>query len=164
MPAHSALTGADLHEPKGVASASANTVYVANGAGSGTWIKVGPDQTNITTVFNQNEDTVMYKYNDIGTAGSKFIPISRACTVQTVTVVLDLLTATASTVLTFKNNSGVSMGTITILSGATAGTVYSLTPASDNTFTAGTKLQIDTDGGTSTASDVSIAFNLLITG
>lgn len=34
---HSALTGAELHEPKGVAAASANTVYVANGSGSGAW-------------------------------------------------------------------------------------------------------------------------------
>lgn len=34
---HSALTSGDLHEPKGIASASANQVYVANGAGSGTW-------------------------------------------------------------------------------------------------------------------------------
>ena len=32
---HSALTGSDLHEPKGVASASANSVYVADGAASG---------------------------------------------------------------------------------------------------------------------------------
>ena len=35
--AHSTLTGADLHEPKGVAAAAANTIYVANGSGSGTW-------------------------------------------------------------------------------------------------------------------------------
>ena len=35
MVAHSALTGSDLHEPKGAAAASANTVYQANGSGSG---------------------------------------------------------------------------------------------------------------------------------
>jgi len=34
---HSTLTGADLHEPKGVSIATANTVYVADGAGSGSW-------------------------------------------------------------------------------------------------------------------------------
>lgn len=38
---HSTLTGSDLHEPKGVAAASANRVYVANGAGSGTWTTIG---------------------------------------------------------------------------------------------------------------------------
>lgn len=35
--AHSTLTGADLHEPKGAASAASGTVYIANGSGSGTW-------------------------------------------------------------------------------------------------------------------------------
>lgn len=34
---HAAQTGADLHEPKGVASANLNEVYIANGAGSGSW-------------------------------------------------------------------------------------------------------------------------------
>lgn len=33
--AHSALTGSNLHEPKGADTAAANTVYVFNGAGSG---------------------------------------------------------------------------------------------------------------------------------
>ncbi len=37
MATHASLTGSNLHEPKGAASASANTVYVANGAGSGAW-------------------------------------------------------------------------------------------------------------------------------
>lgn len=37
MALHASLTGANLHEPKGVAAASANTVYVANGAASGAW-------------------------------------------------------------------------------------------------------------------------------
>lgn len=34
---HSVLTDPELHEPKGAAGASAGTVYVANGAGSGSW-------------------------------------------------------------------------------------------------------------------------------
>ena len=34
---HAAQTGADLHEPKGVATANANETYVANGSGSGAW-------------------------------------------------------------------------------------------------------------------------------
>ena len=37
MAEHRNLTGASLHEPKGVAAAAANGVYVANGAGSGSW-------------------------------------------------------------------------------------------------------------------------------
>lgn len=38
---HKLLPDNQLHEPKGVASAAVNTVYSANGAGSGTWKKVG---------------------------------------------------------------------------------------------------------------------------
>lgn len=37
MPQHKDLTGADLHEPKGAATALAGSVYVANGSGSGAW-------------------------------------------------------------------------------------------------------------------------------
>lgn len=37
MAEHNTLTGSQLHEPKGADAASAGTVYVADGAGSGTW-------------------------------------------------------------------------------------------------------------------------------
>jgi len=37
MAEHRNLTGAALHEPKGAATAAANTVYTANGSGSGSW-------------------------------------------------------------------------------------------------------------------------------
>lgn len=38
---HASLTGSELHEPKGADSAALGTVYVANGAGSGSWSSVG---------------------------------------------------------------------------------------------------------------------------
>lgn len=37
---HSALTGSELHEPKGAATANNGEVYIANGAGSGTWTEL----------------------------------------------------------------------------------------------------------------------------
>lgn len=39
--AHSTLTGAELHEPKGIDAASSGEVYVADGLGSGGWANVG---------------------------------------------------------------------------------------------------------------------------
>lgn len=39
--AHSTLTGSELHEPKGADTASLGTVYVADGAGSGSWASIG---------------------------------------------------------------------------------------------------------------------------
>src|SRR6185295_1733140 len=38
---HASLTGSNLHEPKGADTAALGTVYVSNGAGSGTWSSVG---------------------------------------------------------------------------------------------------------------------------
>lgn len=37
---HSTLTDPNLHEPKGASTAAANTAYLANGSGSGTWTAV----------------------------------------------------------------------------------------------------------------------------
>ena len=34
---HSSLTGSALHEPKGTATASSGSAYIANGSGSGTF-------------------------------------------------------------------------------------------------------------------------------
>lgn len=42
--AHKNLTGTDLHEPKGVAAATVDKVYVSDGAGSGAWQKIDRDQ------------------------------------------------------------------------------------------------------------------------
>jgi hypothetical protein len=39
---HSTLTGAELHEPKGISGASSNETYVADGAGSGAWAEPEP--------------------------------------------------------------------------------------------------------------------------
>ncbi len=40
--AHSTLTGAELHEPKGAAAANDGEVYVADGAASGAWAAIVP--------------------------------------------------------------------------------------------------------------------------
>ena len=39
---HKNITDPDIHEPKGVATASTNYVYVADGAGSGNWEDMNP--------------------------------------------------------------------------------------------------------------------------
>lgn len=53
---HSTLTGSNLHEPKGVASATSGQVYVANGSGSGAWT------SRVQTGF--------WDYNDVTTTGT----------------------------------------------------------------------------------------------
>lgn len=74
---HSTLTDPYLHEPKGVASASAGSIYVANGSGSGTWSHahhyVGsyvdfdittPESQSITTTFSALDPTIVAAENN----------------------------------------------------------------------------------------------------
>jgi hypothetical protein len=56
--AHKNLTDPQLHEPKGVAAAEEDTVYMADGNGSGTWLKVPfsaldytPQATSVVTGY-----------------------------------------------------------------------------------------------------------------
>lgn len=49
---HKNIPNADLHEPKDISSAAVDTVYVADGAGSGTW-KIAPTDG---TLFQQTAD------------------------------------------------------------------------------------------------------------
>jgi len=44
---HNALTDPKIHEPKGVATALANSVYVADGAGSGDWTEITENNINL---------------------------------------------------------------------------------------------------------------------
>ena len=46
---HSTLTGADLHEPKGAAAATAGQVYTADGAASGAWAVPVPEGTDVVS-------------------------------------------------------------------------------------------------------------------
>lgn len=47
---HNALTGAQLHEPKGIAAATSGQVLVANGAGSGAWKLLGGQLTETVII------------------------------------------------------------------------------------------------------------------
>lgn len=49
---HNVITDPNIHEPKGASTAAANYVYVANGAGSGTWKKVETAQISSGAATN----------------------------------------------------------------------------------------------------------------
>lgn len=56
---HSDIVSSETHEPKGAAAAQAGEVYVANGAGSGSW-------TDVAGAVKQG----VYNYNDLATAST----------------------------------------------------------------------------------------------
>lgn len=61
---HASLTGAELHEPKGIESATVKEVYVADGAGSGSWTTLDyaslPDGTVIGFAYTQSQTGADY--------------------------------------------------------------------------------------------------------
>lgn len=57
---HSTLTDPYLHEPKGVAAASAGSVYIADGAGSGDWKK---KHSHINGYINFDAVTPAYQHS-----------------------------------------------------------------------------------------------------
>ena len=137
MPLHSALTGTDLHEPKGVAAAGAGEVYLSNGAGSGSWVV--PPYT-VTGVID-----------DVSTASTIYLPIPYAGTVTKVVTVLAGSLTTANATVTVRNAAGTSMGTLTITqSGSAAGDIDVLNPASNNTVTNDSRISVETDGASDT--------------
>lgn len=140
---HSALTSTDLHEPKGISSATADQVYMANGAGSGSW-------TSLPTVLLPM--VLSATIADVSTAETVYIPIPYAGTVKRITTTLEGAITVADATITAKNSSALSMGTITVAyTGSAAGDVDSLDPASNNTATDNDYITIETDGGSTTA-------------
>lgn len=69
---HSALTGSDLHEPKGAAAAAANRVYVSNGSGSGSWTTVSNDVLASAAKAFQAQLLHVQDQKSSGTAGGTF--------------------------------------------------------------------------------------------
>lgn len=147
---HKDLTGSDLHEPKGAASAAANTHYKADGSGSGSWGKVTSTEIDTSSIFNTNSGNISALYADIGGTTPLYIVVPWACTLDKVYTVLQSSATGADAVLTVANTAGTTIGTITIaFSGSAAGDVDSLTATTNNTFTAGQYVRITSDGGPS---------------
>lgn len=156
MPLHSALTGADLHEPKGVAAATSGQVYVANGAGSGAW----------TSGYNFNKGTVTTYWPDVTTADPLYVVFPFPCTIDVITTVLgDGALATADEVITVTRNGTDSLGQITITqSGSAEGDIDSLTPVSNNTLTAGQYLKLSNNGASTGTRSCSVTIEYTRTG
>lgn len=149
---HKNIADSQRHEPKGISGAAADTVYVADGAGSGAWTNI------IADVNNANRVILTRRIPDVSTAGSYFvtnpilgdiikmyITIDNAITVADATVTLEiggvLVTGSSCTVA---------------FTGSAAGSVFSSTPSANNTVAAGGSIEIITDGGSTTACEATV--------
>ena len=138
---HNALTGNDLHEPKGLAGTShSGRVYVSNGSASGAW--------------TARQDLITVHIHDISTATDIYVPIINAGTVVKLQTVTSGTIAGSDLDITAYNSSSASMGELTVQSGSAAGVVDVLPPSSNNTVTAGSYIRINSNGGPSSHVDV----------
>lgn len=134
---HSTLTDPYLHEPKGVAAAASGDVYVADGAGSGSW-------TAKQTLIELSLEGYL---EDVSAVEKVYVPIPFAGTVVKVLTVLEASISSSNSTVTVKNAAGSSMGTLTITaSGSAAGDIDVLTPVSNNTVTANSFITVESDG------------------
>tara|TARA_R110000796_G_scaffold26162_1_gene72974 strand:+ start:7950 stop:8408 length:459 start_codon:yes stop_codon:yes gene_type:complete len=135
---HSTLTDPYLHEPKGAYAAAANKVYVSDGSNSGAWTALGL--------------VISGTIEDIGTASTVHVPIPFAGTISKIVTVLEAAITGANAIVTVKNSSAASMGTLTITQASSAaGDVDTLSPSSNNTVTANSFITVATDGGPNNA-------------
>jgi len=143
MPEHSTLTDPYLHEPKGVADAGAGLVYVSDGDGSGSW-ELPPF-------------TLSGVIADVSTAATIYLPVPNGGTVAKVIGVMSGAITVANSTITVRDSAGLSMGTMTIAFATTsAGTVVTLTPASNNLIGVDGFITIETDGASTTAASLSL--------
>jgi hypothetical protein len=139
MAQHSEISDPDIHEPKGITTAAAGTVYKADGSGSGDW--------ELPTVSERLVFCAVI--NDVSTAGSVYIPIPLACTILGATTVLGGTISGANSSITFFNGAATSLGSAMTVtqSGSAAGDIDTFTATTNTAMTANSYVKVTTDGG-----------------
>ena len=148
---HKDLTGAELHEPKGVAAAGSGTVYEADGSGSGSWVDP------LRNLNNKNLLVATSQITDISTPSDYcIIPApSQACKVVNVAVTVMNNTTGSPSVLSAEIISAgqpIGAGVATDLSlscpaGSGVHATFTGAVTSNNSLTSSQAVLVKTDGG-----------------
>jgi hypothetical protein len=163
MPVHSDLTGSDLHEPKGAATANANEVYVANGSGSGVWKKITSDSLDAASLKQRFLTAVL---PDVSEASFVLVSIPIACKVVGISYVLGGAITVANSNVSVTRGSGASLGAATLIpySSSAEGDQFTFTPSANNNFAnPPSYIKIASDGGSTTAAPLYITVTLELT-
>lgn len=126
MALHKDLTGADLHEPKGVETAAVGRVYVSNGAGSGSWKKPGLNEIDPTGIPGLTTFSVSARHDNINTTKTAYAIMGRTGNVTTIFGVIDA-TVTTDVVLNVQKNGSTPIATATVAAASTAGQSFAIT-------------------------------------
>ena len=144
---HKDLTGTDLHEPKGVDTATVGQVYVADGVGSGAWANPLSDVNNLNSV------DVAGIIENVSDAGQNFMyVIPRTMSLTHLRATTDAALTAADDILSIYKNNVLQGQTLTLpYTTSGKGVVRTLTLSPTYSFVAGDTIEIRTDGGSGTA-------------
>ena len=174
---HSAITDPQIHEPKGAAAAAADTVFVADGAGSGAFGLITSDSLNDTSMWAWVEAgfaggdirpderfSLTVTIADISTAGFVLVPVTQSMTFISATMVLGAAIGTADANIAFVNAAAASMGTAAVVafSGSAEGDLDTFTPTANAALTGPTYMKISTDGASTNTVPLYITLNFTI--
>ena len=138
---HSTLTGSDLHEPKGVASASTGQVYIANGSGSGAW------------TAHHNTCVLTVQLANISAASSCYVATPIAGTITKIYSVISAAITGGDAIITSKlGSTALTNGAITIANGSGIAAIDNCTPTANHTVTVGQAITLTSDGGSTNTS------------
>lgn len=153
---HKDLTGTQLHEPKGASTATAGSVYVANGSGSGAWSPL------TGTIYNVNRFAVASTMTDIGDTKSVYFNVPVKSTLVRLNALLyDTLAGATNEVLTIYIDNVLFADSLTITNAGTAeGQKKSLLITTGNTVNAGSIIKVTSNGGPTNSSRADIQLEL----
>lgn len=161
---HSAITDTlGIHESKGVSTAGANRVYVANGSGSGSWVQLPASALDTSTIFNTNKQFLTIPLIGLSSAHSEMLLLPEACTVTSISGILTAAVTTVAPVITCTHNGSSAMGTFTLTVPGTAGDRYNINSPTNNTMAANDYIQFTVNGGTTGTANFIVVVKITLT-
>lgn len=133
---HSVLSGSEIHEPKGVDTASANQVYVADGAGSGNWADTSANSIVLVEQASDLGGTLdsskVYLVDGVIDMGSTVITVpSGGLTIGGLGIEASGLTSTSSGYTMFVGGGNLLMNDMYLDVSGTGSQVFNLTGVSN---------------------------------
>src|SRR6476661_275023 len=146
MALHKDLTGAELHEPKGADAASDGDVYVADGAGSGSW------QARYSGVLALNQYWLTGRMDDISAVNNRvYFVVPVQSEIVSLSAILDGAVTTGNATLSIYINGVLFTDTLVVpYAGSSAGTLATMNAITANTIAAGSVVEVRSDGGSDT--------------
>jgi len=155
---HRNLTGDSLHEPKGVESATAGQVYVANGTGSGAW------QDRLSGINNLNTLGLSGRIDSISDVSSAFFVAPQKANLTKIYGVLSAAITTANSIITIYKNNIAQTPTLTVpFTGSGPGVSQSFAITPNIAVNEGDVLELRSDGGATGNAVYSLALKLTAT-